>query len=67
MHLKEAKDKNKMAQFISENEKRYPRASKHHFLGLIKATALGTAKPKKGTQMIYSMAFRLFLNILDSR
>jgi hypothetical protein len=49
MHLKEAKAKGKLEQFIAENEKKYPRASKKHFHGLIKAAALGTAKPKRGT------------------
>ena len=49
MHLKEAREKGKMAQFISENEKKYPRASHKHFHKLIKAAVSGTAKLKPGT------------------
>jgi hypothetical protein len=56
MHLKEAREKNKMAQFIKENEKRYPRASKQHFHGVIKAMALKKSKPKRGTSRKVSRA-----------
>jgi len=49
MHLKEARAKNKLEQFVKEREKTHPHASKHHFHGVIKAMALKTAKPKRGT------------------
>jgi len=49
MHLKEAIAKNKLAEFAAEHGKKYPRASKRHFHALIKAAALGTAKPKSKT------------------
>ena len=48
MHLKEAIAKNKLAEFAAEHGKKYPRASKRHFHALIKAAALGIAKPKSG-------------------
>jgi hypothetical protein len=38
-----------MDHFATEHEKTHPVASKHHFHGLIKAMALKTAKPKRGT------------------
>jgi hypothetical protein len=47
--LKEAREKGKMEQFICEHEKTHPRASKQHFHGVIKAMALKTVKPKRGT------------------
>ena len=49
MHLKEARDNNKMEQFAREHEKTHPVASKHHFHGVIKAMASQTEKPKQGT------------------
>jgi hypothetical protein len=49
MHLKEAIAKNKLAEFAVEHGKKYPRASKKQFHALIKAAALGIAKPKPKT------------------
>ena len=49
MHLKEARDKNKLEQFASEHEKTHPVASKRHFHGVISAMALQKKKPKRGT------------------
>ena len=48
--LREAREKNKMEQFIREREKEgQPPASKKRFKKVLKSMASGTAKPKKGT------------------
>jgi hypothetical protein len=49
MHLKEAREKNKLEQFIKEHEKTHPVASHHHFHAVLKSMASGTVKPKRGT------------------
>ena len=49
MHLRDAKDKNKLAEFISEREKTHPKASHKHFHAVVKAMAVGSVKPKSGT------------------
>lgn len=49
MHLREAREKGKMAQWIKEQEKKHPRASHAHFHGAIKSMASGKKKPKRGT------------------
>jgi hypothetical protein len=49
MHLKEAKAENKLEHFIKERERTHPRASHHHFHGVIKSMALKSQKPKRGT------------------
>jgi hypothetical protein len=49
VHLKEARAKNKLEQFIKEHEKTHPRASKHHCHAVLKSMASGTVKPKRGT------------------
>jgi hypothetical protein len=46
--LREAREKNKMEQFIRERENQPP-ASKKRFKKVLKSMASGTAKPKKGT------------------
>jgi hypothetical protein len=48
MNFKEAREKNKMEQFIRERENQPP-ASKKRFKKLVKSMASGTAKPKRGT------------------
>jgi hypothetical protein len=49
MHLREAREKGKMKQFIKQTEKDYPHASHVHFHGAIKSMASGKTKPKRGT------------------
>ena len=49
MHLREARDKNKMEHFIRENEKKFPRASHKHFHGTLKSMIGGKPKSKRGT------------------
>jgi hypothetical protein len=49
MTLKEAREKNKLAQFIKEREKDTPPANKRKFSRLLKSIISGTAKPKRGT------------------
>ena len=49
MTLKEAKQKNKLDQFILQQEKATPPASKRRFNRVLKSIAAGTAKPKRGT------------------
>jgi len=41
MHLKEARDKNKLVHFINEREKTQPKGSHAHFHGVVKSMALG--------------------------
>ena len=48
MNLKEAREKNKIEQFIRERES-HPPANKKRFKKILKSMALGTAKPKRGT------------------
>jgi hypothetical protein len=48
MNLREAREKNKIEQFIREREGQPP-ADKKRFKKLIKSMASGTAKPKRGT------------------
>lgn len=48
MHLKEAREKNKIEQFIREREGQPP-ASKKRFKKILKSMASGTVKPEKGT------------------
>jgi hypothetical protein len=49
MHLKEARAKNKLAEFAKEHEKTHPRASHKHFHGVISSMAGQKTKPKKVT------------------
>jgi hypothetical protein len=56
MHLKEAREKNKIPQLIKEHGKEYPRASKHHFHAVMNSMVSGTAKPKQGTSKKRSRA-----------
>jgi ppGpp synthetase/RelA/SpoT-type nucleotidyltranferase len=60
MHLKEAKAKVKLKHFIREREKTHPRASKHHFHGVIKAMASQTEKAKRGDaeNLFYTLRLR---------
>ena len=48
MNLKEAREKNKLENFIREREKQPP-ADKKRFQKLIKTVASQTLKPKRGT------------------
>jgi hypothetical protein len=48
--FKEARDKNKMEQFIREREKEgHPPTIKRRFEKVLKSMASGIAKPKRGT------------------
>jgi len=49
MHLKEARDKNKLKPFIEEKEKTHPVGSHRHFHRVVNSMALRTLKPKPGT------------------
>lgn len=49
MHLRDAKAKNKMEDFMAEREKTHPQASHKHFHAVVKSMASGTAKPKRET------------------
>jgi hypothetical protein len=49
MHLKHARSKKKMEDFIKEREKTHPVASGHHSHGGLKSMASGKSKPKPGT------------------
>ncbi len=49
MHLKHAKEQNKLEHFIKEHEKTHPKASHHHFHAVVKSMAGGKTKPKRGT------------------
>jgi hypothetical protein len=49
MHLREAREKGKLSQFVKEHEKKYPRASRVHFYGVIRSMAFGKSKAKRGT------------------
>ena len=58
MHLREAREKNKVAEFMAEKAKTHPRASHHHFHATIKSM-LGvkdTPKPKRKTSKKASRA-----------
>ena len=46
MHLKEAREENKIPALIKEHGKEYPRASKHHSHAVLKSMVSGTAKPR---------------------
>ena len=48
MHLKEARSKNKLHEFIAEREK-HPSGHKHRMHAVIKSMALRSSKPKPGT------------------
>jgi hypothetical protein len=47
MHLKDAKAKNKLQDFISEREKTQPEASHYHFRATLKEMAAGNSKATK--------------------
>jgi hypothetical protein len=47
MHLRDARDTNKLDHFIAEREKTHPKASHTHFHGAIKSMAAGNSKAKK--------------------
>ena len=49
MHLKHAREQNKLPEFIAEKAKTHPRASRHHFDSVLKSMAGGKMKPKAGT------------------
>jgi hypothetical protein len=49
MNLKEARAKNKLAQFIREREKDTPPGNLRRFKRVLKSIVSGTAKPKRGT------------------
>jgi len=49
MHLKDAKAKNKLEDFISEKEKTHPKGSLHHFHATLKEMAAGNSKVTKAT------------------
>ena len=49
MHLKEAREKGKLAEFAKEHSKTHPAASRKHFHGVISSMASQKKKPKKGT------------------
>jgi hypothetical protein len=49
MHLKKAREQNKLGDFIDEKEKTHPKGSHLHFHGVIKSMAGQKSKPKKGT------------------
>lgn len=51
MHLKHARDKDKLEDFISEREKSHPKASHHHFHETVK---LMSASDKKKAKKIAS-------------
>jgi hypothetical protein len=48
MNFKEAREQNKIAQFVKEREDQPP-ADKKRLHRVLKTMALGTAKPKPGT------------------
>jgi hypothetical protein len=49
MNFKQAREKNKIEQFIKEHDEKYPPANKKRLTKLLKSVVLGTAKPKRGT------------------
>jgi hypothetical protein len=49
MHLKKAREQNKLEDFAKEKAKTHPKASHPHFHGVIKSMASQSSKPKKGT------------------
>ena len=49
MNLKEAQKSGKLSHFYKEKEATHPKASQHHFHGVIKSMASQKSKPKKGT------------------
>jgi hypothetical protein len=49
MHLKEAREKGKLAEFAKEHGKTHPQASHKHFHAVLKSMVSGTVKPKRGT------------------
>ena len=49
MNLKEARSKNKLAEFIREHEKKHPKASKTAFKRAVSSMALRKKKSKQGT------------------
>jgi hypothetical protein len=49
MHLKEAREENKIPHLIKEHGKTHPKAIRKHFRAVLKSMAKGTAKPKRGT------------------
>lgn len=52
MHLREAREQNKVDEFMAEKAKTHPRASHHHFHATLKSmlgVKPGTGKPKRKT------------------
>jgi hypothetical protein len=49
MHLREARDKQKLEHFITEKEKTHPKASHLHFHATVRSMSAGTPKPKTET------------------
>ncbi len=50
MHLKEARAKGKLAQFIRQREKTHPHTRKYRFRVVVKLMALNTPRAKRGTK-----------------
>jgi hypothetical protein len=49
MHLKHAKENNKLEHFIAEHEKTHPKASHRHFHGVVKSMVSQNLKPTRKT------------------
>jgi len=49
LNLKQAREKNKLPQFIKEQEKQKSKADKRRFTKVLKAMSSRTAKPVQGT------------------
>jgi hypothetical protein len=49
MHLKEAREKGKLAEFAKEHQPKHKRGNTKHFHAILKAMASKKTKPKKGT------------------
>ncbi|MGD1019729.1 MAG: hypothetical protein ABSA12_10480 [Verrucomicrobiia bacterium] len=47
VHLKQARAKGKLAEFVREREKTHPHTHKHRFRAVVKSMALGKARGKK--------------------
>jgi hypothetical protein len=48
MHLKEARARGKLAQFIQEHKKTHPHTRKYRFRAVVKLMALNKPKSKRG-------------------
>ena len=49
MHLREAKEKNKVVEFIAEKAKTHPQASRRHFEGVLGLMVGQKSKPTRKT------------------